>query len=143
MDLHSKQHSEAERKDHSEDLKALNAASLVEACPITVRYQNLTLFRGSLIDVGADCVVNAANERLQGGGGVDGLLHGRACSKDGLTHESEICPLCSECKARFSANALGARIFTGEAVVTASYSIPPSRFIVHTVAPYLDVNDRR
>ena len=75
-----------------------------------------------------------------GGGGVDGLLHGRADSMDGMTHNSSSCPLCKEVRDKYKADANGIRIHTGEAVSTFAYNIPHARFIVHTVGPYLDTN---
>ena len=149
------EHNDANRTDHPPELRKLNASSLADAHPIPCRYEkttlhsladahplpcryeNITLHRGSLVDTGADCVVNAANEVLQGGGGVDEVIHG--CASAGLSlHLPDTCPLCVECRALFPVDAEGARVRPGKAVTTSAYGITAARFVVHTVAPYLD-----
>lgn len=69
-----------------------------------------------------DAIVNAANERLLGGGGVDGAIH-RAAGPELL----EACRRIPEVRP-------GVRCPTGEARITACFRLP-IRFVIHTVGP--------
>jgi O-acetyl-ADP-ribose deacetylase len=64
-----------------------------------------------------DAVVNAANQRLAGGGGVDGAIH-RAAGAERL---QAACRAIGECP-------------PGQAVVTDGFDLP-ARFVIHTVGP--------
>lgn len=69
-----------------------------------------------------DAIVNAANESLLGGGGVDGAIHRRAGSG-----------LLAACRA-LPEVAPGVRCPTGEARITEGFALP-AHFVIHTVGP--------
>ena len=77
---------------------------------------------GDITRLAVDAVVNAANETLLGGGGVDGAIH-RAAGPE----------LLAACRA-FPEVRPGARCPTGEARITPGFGLP-ARYVIHTVGP--------
>lgn len=83
---------------------------------ITIHTTRILLYQGDITAQQVDAVVNAANSRLAGGGGVDGAIHRAggpaildACRKLGS------CPV-------------------GSAVITTGGNLP-ARYVIHAVGP--------
>ena len=82
----------------------------------------ITLEKGDITKATVDAIVNAANERMLGGGGVDGAIH-RAAGPQLL----EACRKVPEVRP-------GVRCPTGEARITPGFRLPAS-WVIHTVGP--------
>ena len=80
------------------------------------------ILRGDLTKDTADAIVNAANQKMLGGGGVDGAIH-RAAGPSLL----EACLAVPEVRP-------GVRCPTGEARITPGFELP-ARYVIHTVGP--------
>ncbi|CAF0800451.1 unnamed protein product [Didymodactylos carnosus] len=127
-DIHSKQANHNDRKDHDEALKHLNLQSLEQINQINL-HKNLLIYYGNIVDVKADAIVNTANEGLLGGGGLDFLVHSLA--------GEELKQFCSQ----VPADDQGVRCCTGHCVITSGFK-SNYKYIIHTVGPYLDENNK-
>jgi len=82
----------------------------------------MRIVQGDITKLAVDAIVNAANQVMLGGGGVDGAIH-RAAGKelfDACLKVSEVRP--------------GVRCPTGEARITPGFRLP-AKFVIHTVGP--------
>ena len=84
--------------------------------------QRIQIRQVDITTLAVDAIVNAANELMLGGGGVDGVIH-RAAGRG----------LLEECRALPEVRP-GVRCPTGEARLTAGHRLP-ARHVIHTVGP--------
>lgn len=82
----------------------------------------ITIEEGDITQAKVDAIVNAANQRMLGGGGVDGAIHRAAGPK-----------LLEACKQVREVEP-DVRCATGEARITPGFDLPAS-YVIHTVGP--------
>ena len=85
-----------------------------------INQTRIVLVQGDITKEQVDAITNAANEKLAGGGGVDGAIH-HAGGPD-------IMKECDEIRARQGGCP------TGQAVITTGGNLP-ARYVIHTVGP--------
>lgn len=82
----------------------------------------IEIVRDDITTLNVDAIVNAANERMLGGGGVDGAIHEAAGVR-----LYEACLAVPEVRP-------GVRCPTGQSRITPGFNLP-ARYVIHTVGP--------
>jgi O-acetyl-ADP-ribose deacetylase len=92
---------------------------------VEIKHGRLELFQGDITFQQVDAIVNAANSRLAGGGGVDGAIHragGPSIMAETRRRYADGCP-------------------TGSAVISGAGALT-SRYVIHAVGPVYSGGDR-
>lgn len=82
----------------------------------------MRIVQGDITELAVDAIVNAANQQMLGGGGMDGAIH-RAAGRELF----EACLAVPETRP-------GVRCPTGEARITPGFRLP-AKWVIHTVGP--------
>lgn len=90
----------------------------------------IQLVQGDITTLAVDVVVNAANNSLLGGGGVDGAIHGAGGAA-----------ILEECH-QLRRTSLKGGLPTGSAVATTAGRLP-ARWVIHTVGPIYSADEDR
>ena len=85
---------------------------------MTTHNTTIEIVRGSVVEQDVDAIVNAANTAMQGGGGIDGVIH-RVAGKGLMAELRKVAPN-------------GAK--TGAAVITSGHNLKQP-YIIHTPGP--------
>jgi len=85
----------------------------------------LTVVEGDITSQEVDAVVNAANRRMRGGGGVDGAIHAAGGPA-----------VLADCRKRFPSG-----LATGQAGWTTAGNMP-ARWVIHVVGPNYSAGER-
>ena len=82
----------------------------------------IEVVQGDITTLAVDAIVNAANQQMLGGGGMDGAIHDAAGPElfEACLKVPEVRP--------------GVRCPTGEARITPGFNLP-AKFVIHTVGP--------
>ena len=85
-------------------------------------HMRIKIIQGDITKLAVDAIVNAANQVMLGGGGVDGAIHDAAGEElfEACLKVPEVRP--------------GVRCPTGEARITPGFKLP-AKFVIHTVGP--------
>lgn len=98
-------------------------------CRIQIMKSDMIIIEaGDITKSDCEAIVNAANQRMLGGGGVDGAIH-RAAGPELYEH----------CRQIEEVN--GVRCPIGSSVITPSFNLC-SKWIIHTVGPYWSGGER-